>query len=373
MFSKAFSALLKTAIKKTPNQKQKQKIYDAYVKKRFDYIDNLYDKAMNNAMIRNNPKAVAEFQKSKKKVLVDLKNNATNYAHKVAKEQKYLRDFGAGPMQIVQRAVTRVNEKGKFAAKDSGFKPQVKLVQTRGNMDAIFSVKKTARKEGGFKKGQMLTEENIRKVLKKQKRFQNKLVTKADIAAHKKKLVKTAKSQRSKEDVGNVLRTAKLYSKHSLPPELIFNAKLADKAPRDVVRKIAAETLKHYKNKPVKASSDRMKDLIKLSNKETAKDLKIIRNATTRKVTKSDVWDYKDKYMSSVETRVPKRLPKGDPRKRTTAQLAGKMKVGEKAVTDAFIRKVKNNLEKAASIGTIALPSVTIGMLLGRQSKEDKD
>ena len=77
--------------------------------------------------------------------------------------------------------------------------------------------------------------------------------------------------------------------------------------------------------------------------------------------------------MSSVETRVPKRLPKGDPRKRTTAQLAGKMKVGEKAVTDAFIRKVKRNLEKAASIGTIALPSVTVGVLLGRQSKEDKD
>lgn len=353
MFSKAFSALLRTAIKKTPSQKKKQQIYDAYVKKRFDYIDNLYDKAMNNAMIRNNPKAVAEFQKSKKKVLVDLKNNATNYAHKVAKEQRYLRDFGAGPMQIVQRAVTRVNEKGKFAAKDSGFKPQVKLVQTRGNMDAIFSVKKTARKEGGFKRGEMITEEGIRKVLKKQKRFQNKPVTKADIAAHKKKLAKTAKLQKGKEQAAAAERTDKLLpalAKHGVTFE-------------DLARRVGK----------VKTSSERMKDLIKLTNAQTAKDLKTIRNATTRKVTKSDVWDYKDKYMSSVATRVPKRLPKGDPRKRTSAQLAGKMKVGEKAVTDAFIRKVKNNLEKAASIGTIALPSVTVGMLFGSQLKEDKD
>lgn len=353
MFSKAFSALLRTAIKKTPNQKQKQKIYDAYVKKRFDYVDNTYSKVMSDPRIRNNPKAVAELKKSLNKVYIDLKNNATNYAHKVAKEKRYMRDFGAGPMQIVQRAITRVNEKGKFAAKDSGFKPQVKLVQTRGNMDAIFSVKKTARKEGGFKKRDIITEEGIRKVLKKQKRFQNKPVTKADIAAHKKKLAKTAKVQKGKEKAAAAERTDKLLpalAKHGVTFE-------------DLARRVGK----------VKTSSERMKDLIKLTDGQTARDLRTIRNATTRKVTQRDVWDYKDKYMSTVETKVAKRLPKGDPRKRTSAQLAGKMKVGEKAVTDAFIRKVKNNLEKAVSVGTIALPSVTVGMLLGSQSKEDKD
>ena len=111
--------------------------------------------------------------------------------------------------------------------------------------------------------------------------------------------------------------------------------------------------------------------VLRVSNAQTKKDLTTIRNLVKpKKPTQQDVWDYKNKYIANVETSVAKRLPKGAFGKRTPKQMTAKMKMGEKAVTNAFIRKVKINLERAATVGTVAIPAISATILLA--GTEDK-
>ncbi len=74
MFTKVISNFVKTGIKKTANQKQKQAIFKSYVDRRMNYIDSLYNRAIKE--VKNDPKAIKEFKTTRKKIVTDLYNNA---------------------------------------------------------------------------------------------------------------------------------------------------------------------------------------------------------------------------------------------------------------------------------------------------------
>ena len=374
MFTKVISNFVKTGIKKTANQKQKQAIFKSYVDRRMNYIDRLYNRAIKE--VKNDPKAIEEFKTTRKKIVTDLYNNASNYAHRMSRHENFrkdpISDRSLARSGDLQRAITRVNKKGKFVSKiDPIAKPRINLVQTRGTLEAVFRAKKTAK--ANFKKGDIISESKIKSILAKEFKKQDKVrpVTSADVKKYKRQVI--SKLDKTKQDYKKGAKEVRQGVRDLGSPIKPKNGDAVDniiyRRAKEGVNREFLNTL----NKNIKLSQDtkNFNTILQVSDAQTKKDLRTIRNLVKRpKPTKGQALDYKAKYLLAKETNIAKRFAKSEPGKRTSKQLAGKMKVGERQVTQAFINKLKRNFIKASTIAATTLPPVTIALNV-KAKKED--
>ena len=376
MFTKVISNFVKTGIKKTANQKQKQAIFKSYVDRRMNYIDRLYNRAIKE--VKNDPKAIEEFKTTRKKIVTDLYNNASNYAHRMSRHENFrkdpISDRSLARSGDLQRAITRVNAKGKFVSKiDPIAKPRINLVQTRGTLEAVFRAKKTAK--ANFKKGDIISESKIKSILAKEFKKQDKVrpVTSADVKKYKSQVI--SKLNKTKQDYKKGAKEVRQgvrdlgspIKPKNVDPYTVDN--IIYRGAKEGVNRKFLNTL----NKNIKLSQDtkNFNTILQVSDAQTKKDLRTIRNLVKRpKPTKGQALDYKAKYLLAKETNIAKRFAKSEPGKRTSKQLAGKMKVGERQVTQAFINKLKRNFIKASTIAATTLPPVTIALNV-KAKKED--
>ena len=374
MFTKVISNFVKTGIKKTANQKQKQAIFKSYVDRRMNYIDRLYNRAIKE--VKNDPKAIEEFKTTRKKIVTDLYNNASNYAHRMSRHENFrkdpISDRSLARSGDLQRAITRVNAKGKFVSKiDPIAKPKINLVQTRGTLEAVFRAKKTAK--ANFKKGDIISESKIKSILAKEFKKQDKVrpVTSADVKKYKRQVI--SKLDKTKQDYKKGAKEVRQGVRDLGSPIKPKNGDAVDniiyRRAKEGVNREFLNTL----NKNIKLSQDtkNFNTILQASDAQTKKDLRTIRNLVKRpKPTKGQALDYKAKYLLAKETNIAKRFAKSEPGRRTAKQLAGKMKVGERQVTQAFINKLKRNFIKASTIAATTLPPVTIALNV-KAKKED--
>ena len=376
MFTKVISNFVKTGIKKTANQKQKQAIFKSYVDKRMNYIDSLYNRAIKE--VKNDPKAIKEFKTTRKKIVTDLYNNASNYAHRMSRHENFRKDpiskESLARSGDLQRAITRVNAKGKFVSKiDPIAKPKINLVQTRGTLEAVFRAKKTAKVN--FKKGDIISESKIKSLLAKEFKKQDKVrpVTSADVKKYKSQVI--SKLDKTKQDYKKGAKEVRQGVRDLGSPIKPKNVD-ADSVDSIIYRRAKEGVNREFLNtlnKNIKLSQDtkNFNTILQVSDAQTKKDLRTIRNLVKRpKPTKDQALDYKAKYLLAKETNIAKRFAKSEPGRRTAKQLAGKMKVGERQVTQAFINKLKRNFIKASTIAATTLPPVTIALNV-KAKKED--